>query len=53
MCGKHFSGVWNRDTYSDRTVFYDENGDEIELQRGRTLIIMMDYTIKGRSLSYE
>ena len=53
MGGKHIKGVWNRETLQDRTVFYDMNGNEIQLQRGRTLIIMMDYTIKGRSLSYE
>ncbi len=51
--GKHFSGVWNRDTLQERTVFYNADGSEIELQRGRTLIIMFDYAIKGRSVSYE
>ena len=43
MGGKHIAGVWKRDTVEDRTVFYDENGEEIELQPGRTIIIMMDY----------
>lgn len=43
MGGKHIAGVWKRDTIEDRTVFYDENGEEIELQPGRTIIIMMDY----------
>ena len=50
--GKHMAGVWRRDTLSDRTVFYDENGEEIELQRGRTLIIVMDYEQENRSISY-
>jgi len=53
MGGMHYRGVWNRDTLSDRTVFYDEYGDEIYLQRGRTLIIVMDYQTKNRSISYE
>ena len=53
MGGQHFSGVWNRDSLPERTVFYDENGDEIELQRGRTLIIVMDYQTENRSVSYE
>lgn len=43
MGGKHIAGVWKRDTIEDRTVFYDENGEEIELQPGRTIIIGMDY----------
>ena len=50
--GKHMAGVWRRDTLSDRTVFYDENGEEIELQRGRTLIIVMDYEQENRFIAY-
>ena len=53
MCGKHLPGVWSRETLQDRTVFYDMNGNELELQRGHTLIIMMDYQSAGRSISYE
>ena len=53
MGGKHISGVWNRSGYADRTVFYDMDGNEIEMQRGHTLIIMMDYATEGRSVSYE
>ena len=53
MGGKHIKGVWSRDTLQDRTVFYDMNGNEIQLQRGHTLIIMMDYSTKGREISYE
>ena len=53
MGGKHIKGVWNRETLQDRTVFYDMNGNEIQLQRGHTLIIMMDYGINGRVISYE
>ena len=50
--GKHMAGVWRRDTLSDRTVFYDEEGEEIKMQRGRTLIIVMDYETEHRSVSY-
>ena len=51
MGGKHLKGVWKRDTIEDRTVFYGEDGEEIALQPGRTIIIMMDYgtTVKNRS----
>lgn len=62
MGGRHMTGVWNRNELTDRTVFYGMDGNEIELQRGHTLIIMMDYLevngkksepVKGRSISYE
>ena len=53
MGGKHIPGVWSRETLQDRTVFYDLNGNEIEMQPGHTLIIMMDYQTNGRSISYE
>ncbi len=53
MCGKHISGVWQRKTMDDRTVFYDDEGEEIALQRGRTLIVVMDYEFEHRSVSYE
>ena len=43
MGGKHLKGVWQRATDEDRTVFYGEDGEEIELQPGRTIIIIMDY----------
>jgi len=52
QCGRHYSGVWNRDTLQERTVFYDENGEEFPMQRGHTLIIMMDYQTEGRSVIY-
>ena len=42
MGGKHYTGVWNRDKYDDRTVFYGEDGEEITLQPGRTMIVVMD-----------
>lgn len=53
MGGKHMAGVWQRDTLADRTVFYNEDGEEIKMQRGRTLIIVMDYETPNRAVSYE
>lgn len=52
MGGKHIAGVWKRDDINDRTVFYGEDGNEIELQRGRTLIILLDWKKTG-SVRYE
>lgn len=51
--GRHIAGVWEREDYNSRTVFYGEDGEEIELQRGRTLIILMGYNNKGTQVSYE
>ena len=53
MGGKHLAGVWEREDYNSRTVFYGPDGNEIELQRGRTLIILMGYNDKGSNVSYE
>ena len=46
MCGKHYAGVWERKDVNSRTVFYGADGNEIEMQRGKTLIILIDYTEK-------
>ena len=43
MGGKHYRGVWERTDINSRTVFYGEDGNEIKLQKGRTLIILMPY----------
>lgn len=43
MGGKHYAGVWERKDINSRTVFYGEDGNEISLQRGRTLIVLMPY----------
>ena len=43
MGGKHYRGVWDRPDINSRTVFYGEDGNEIKLQKGRTLIILMPY----------
>ena len=40
QCGRHMSGVWNRPDLSDQTVYYTLDGQELSLQRGRTLIIL-------------
>lgn len=53
MGGRHIAGVWQRDDLSSRTVFYGPDGNEIELQVGRTLVIVMDGNIANRSISYE
>lgn len=53
MGGRHIAGVWNRESASDRTVFYDDKGNEIELQPGRTLVVLMDYAQENRSVAYE
>ena len=53
MGGKHIAGVWERKALTDRTVFYGPDGNEIEMQRGRTLIIMMPYGENDAGVSYE
>ena len=42
MGGVHIAGYWKRDSMTDRTVFYGPDGNEIELQRGKTLIVVID-----------
>ena len=41
MNGVHVAGYWKRADMSSRTVYYDADGNELELQRGRTMIIMI------------
>lgn len=53
MGGKRVKGVWSRDTYNSRTVFYGEDGEEIALQRGRTMIVIMDKDTETREVRYE
>ena len=45
MGGRYIPGYWVRSNMDDRTVYYDENGDEIQLQRGKTYIAMADTDI--------
>ena len=40
MNGVHVSGYWRRESMADRTIFYGPDGREIELQRGRTMVVM-------------
>ena len=54
MRGVHVQGCWRRESMDSRTVFYGPDGEEIELQRGRTLIIIFpDDGEDGKSVSYK
>lgn len=44
MNGVHVAGYWRRDSMADRTVFYGPDGEEIQLQRGRTMVVMFPAT---------
>lgn len=41
MNGQRLPGYWKRDDMTSRTVYYDVNGNEMQLQRGTTLIILL------------
>ena len=51
MGGKHISGYWVRSDIDSRTVFFDSEGNEIQLQRGETWIILA--SPKFLEVSYE
>lgn len=53
MGGKHYAGVWQREDINDRTVYYGEDGNEISLQPGRTLIILMAFNREGKTVEYQ
>jgi len=54
MAGRHISGCWKRESMSGRTVYYGPDGEEIELQRGRTLIVIFpDDGEDGKRVSYQ
>lgn len=54
MAGKHISGYWKRESMNSRTVYYTSDGQELVLQRGKTLIVIFpDDPAEGRSVSYE
>lgn len=40
MNGVHVEGYWVRPDVNHRTVFFDKDGNELKLQRGRTWIVM-------------
>lgn len=42
MGGVRVKGYWHRDNMESRTVFYTKDGKELELQRGKTLIVIAD-----------
>ena len=42
MNGRHIAGYWKRLGMNQRTVFYDEHGQEIEFQRGSTYIVQVN-----------
>lgn len=42
MNGVHMKGAWQRQSMESRTVYYTEDGQELELQRGKTLIVIAD-----------
>ena len=41
MAGKHVAGYWKREDMSSRTVFYGPDGNEMPMQRGKTLIVII------------
>ncbi|MGI6725818.1 MAG: DUF3048 domain-containing protein [Christensenellales bacterium] len=49
--GRYIAGYWVRESVGSRTVFYDENGEEIRLQRGKTFINVV--SDRATTLSYE
>lgn len=54
MGGKHIAGYWRREGMNSPTVYYGPDGEEIELQRGRTLIIIFpDDGEDGKGVSYK
>ncbi|MHC1786990.1 MAG: DUF3048 domain-containing protein [Christensenellales bacterium] len=38
--GRYIAGAWTRSAFDSRTVFLDEEGREVALQRGKTFIII-------------
>ena len=42
IAGQYIAGAWSRESLTDRTVFYDQQGNELALQRGKSWIIICD-----------
>ena len=42
--GRYIPGYWVRTGMNQRTVFFDQEGNELKLQRGKTFISMVDYS---------
>ena len=41
--GRYIPGYWMRTGMNQRTVFFDQDGNELKLQRGKTFINIVDY----------
>ncbi len=41
--GRYIKGYWMRTGMKQRTVYFDQDGNELMLQRGKTFISMLDY----------
>ena len=50
MGGVHVAGYWKRADMASRTVFYGPDGNEMPLQRGKTLIVVIP---PEKSVSYK
>ncbi len=42
--GRYIPGYWMRTGMNQRTVFFDQEGKELQLQRGKTFICITDYS---------
>jgi len=42
--GRYIPGYWKRTGMNQRTVFFDQDGNELKLQRGKTFISIADYS---------
>lgn len=49
IAGKYIPGYWVRDDMSSRTIFLDQNGNELKLQRGKTFVSVLD---NGTEVAY-
>lgn len=49
--GRHIAGYWVREAVDSRTIFFDQDGNEIRLQRGKTWINIT--TDRSTTVKYE
>ena len=47
MNGRHIAGYWQRDAINEHTAYYDENGQQVALQRGKTMVIQLPLENSG------
>jgi len=45
MGGRYIPGFWMRTGMNQRTVFFDQDGNEVKLQRGKTFISILDDSV--------